>query len=149
MKKLFVLLAGSLFVVSNAKAVDSTGCGLGSTLLKGQKGPVYQILAVTTNGTSATQTFGITSGTLGCDPDGRITGGTGKVLVFLENNLDAFALDVAKGEGETINSLASILGKDSKEVSKILNNNFEELFSKENINVVEVSEKVATLLSIA
>ncbi len=134
---------------SGAYAIDSTGCGLGSTLFKGQKGPIPQILAVTTNGTSANQTFGITSGTLGCDPEGRITGGTGKVLAFLENNVDAFALDVAKGSGETIDVVASIANKDSAETAKILKDNFDELFTDENLDVVALSEQVARLLNIA
>ena len=86
MKKLY--LASALAVVmafsSNAMAVDSTGCGLGSMAWRGQSGVVPQILAVTTNGTFGNQTFGISSGTSGCDQNGRVTGGTQRmVLNFL------------------------------------------------------------------
>ena len=149
MKKILYVSTVMACLSSGAYAVDSTGCGLGSTVFKGQRGVIPQILAVTTNGTSANQTFGITSGTLGCDPNGRITGGTGKVLVFLENNVDAFAFDVAKGNGETIDAIAQIAKIDSKEAAKILKDNFNELFADENVDVVALSEQVAKLLNIA
>ena len=149
MKKILYVAGAVLALSTTSYAVDSTGCGLGSTLWKGQRGLVPQILAVTTNGTSANQTFGITSGTSGCDPNGRITGGTGKILVFLENNVDAFAFDVAKGNGETINAIADITGKDADEVAKILKDNFNLLFADAELNVVELSIQVAQLLNIA
>lgn len=149
MKKIALCLAFSCLSIYSAKAIDSTGCGLGSTILKGQRGTVPQILAVITNGTSGSQTFGITSGTLGCDPNGRITGGTGKILVFLENNFDNFALDASRGQGETINTLASITNKDVKDVEEVVKNNFNEIFDAEDVNLVDVSEKLASLLNVA
>lgn len=92
MKKIIltsVAVAALAMLSTTAGAVDSTGCGLGSMIWRGQKGPGPQILAVTTNGTFGTQTFGITTGTMGCDPNGRITGGTGRMLLtFLENNME-------------------------------------------------------------
>lgn len=149
MKKTLLTMGFIGLLSANVYAIDSTGCGLGSTVWKGQQGTLPQILAVTTNGTSANQTFGITSGTLGCDPNGKITGGTGKVLVFLENNVDQFAFDVAKGNGETINTIASIAGKDSATTAKILKDNFDLLFADKDLNVVDLSVKVAELLNIA
>ena len=47
---------------TNAGNGDSTGCGLGTTIWAGKTGIFPQILAVTTNGTSGNQTFGITTG---------------------------------------------------------------------------------------
>lgn len=149
MKKILAVTALTLLIASNAQAIDSTGCGLGSTIWRGERGLAPQILAVTTNGTSGNQTFGITSGTLGCDREGRVTGGTGKIFAFLESNIDSFALDAAKGNGETINVIASIANKDVETVQEIIKNNFNELFPEEDIHVAEVSEKLATLLNIA
>ena len=65
MKKLYLAsaLATVLTLSSNAMAIDSTGCGLGSMAWRGQSGTAPQILAVTTNGSFGTQTFGISSGT--------------------------------------------------------------------------------------
>ena len=149
MKKILLTAILSLTVINTAKAVDSTGCGLGSTIWKGERGVAPQVLAVTTNGTSGSQTLGIVTGTLGCDPNGRITGGTGKILGFLANNLDSFALDASKGEGETINVIASIVNQDVKKVQEVITNNFNELFSSEDLQAVEVSQKLAKLLNVA
>ena len=149
MKKIFYVSAIMACLASSSYALDSTGCGLGSILFQGEKGRVSQVLAVTTNATSGNQTFGITSGTLGCDPEGKITGGTKKVFAFLENNVDAFALDVAKGKGETIDVIASIANKDSAETAKILKENFNLLFADENLDVAKLSVQVSQLLNIA
>lgn len=146
MKKAALFLVLFLGSASNAFAYDSTGCGLGSLLFKGQKGPVPQILAVTTNGTY-TQTFGITSNTSGCDSYGRITGGTGRMFAFLENNLDQFAADAAVGKGETIEAIAANTGRDAETVSRVAHNNFAELFGDKDVSAVTVTLKMADLLA--
>ena len=146
MKKAALFLVLFLGSASNAFAYDSTGCGLGSLLFKGQKGPVPQILAVTTNGTY-TQTFGITSNTSGCDSYGRITGGTGRMFAFLENNLDQLAADAAVGKGETIEAIAAITGRDAETVGRVAHNNFAELFGDKDVSAVTVTLKMADLLA--
>lgn len=146
MKKAALFLVLFLGSASNAFAYDSTGCGLGSLVFKGQKGPVPQILAVTTNSTY-TQTFGITSNTSGCDSYGRITGGTGRMFAFLENNLDQFAADAAVGKGETIEAIAAITGRDAETVGRVAHNNFAELFGDKDVSAVTVTLKMADLLA--
>ena len=146
MKKAALFLVLFLGSASNAFAYDSTGCGLGSLVFKGQKGPVPQILAVTTNSTY-TQTFGITSNTSGCDSYGRITGGTGRIFAFLENNLDQFAADAAVGKGETIEAIAAITGRDAETVGRVAHNNFAELFGDKDVSAVTVTLKMADLLA--
>lgn len=148
MKKAALFLVLFLGSASNAFAYDSTGCGLGSLVFKGQKGPVPQVLAVTTNGSfSGTQTFGITSNTSGCDSYGRITGGTGRMFAFLENNLDQFAADAAVGKGETIEAIAAITGRDAETVGRVAHNNFAELFGDKDVSAVTVTLKMADLLA--
>lgn len=149
MKKLsFLLVAVSAIVFSaNAHAVDSTGCGLGSMAWRGQKGPVAQVLAATTNGLFGTQTFGITSGTSGCDPQGRITGGTGRMaLAFLENNMEQFAMDASAGHGETIDTLAGILNVDSEKLGETSKVHFATLFPSENVDAVDVTANLLALI---
>ena len=147
MKKVCIILVVLCLLPLISFAGDSTGCGLGTTLWKGQQGIVPQTLAITTNGTSGSQTFGITSGTSHCDSNGKITGAKAQFAAFLENNVDTFVLDVAKGEGETINAVANIAKVDSKEAGKVLKDNFDYLFPNENLDVIELSEKVAELLN--
>lgn len=150
MKKVYLasLLAGSVMMLSApANAIDSTGCGLGSMAWRGQSGIGPQVLAATTNGSFGTQTFGITFGTSGCDPNGRITGGTGKMtLAFLENNLEQYAMDAAAGHGETIETLAGILNMDSDKLGEISKQNFAYLFANENADALDVTLKLFTVV---
>lgn len=142
MKKVYttaLLLGVAMLMSTPANAYDSTGCGLGSMAWRGQRGIGPQVLAVSTN-TTFGQTFGITFGTSGCDPDGRITGGTQKmVLAFLENNMEQFALDAAAGRGETIDTLAGIMKVDSKKLGDASKQNFAVLFPNENVGAVELT----------
>ncbi len=144
MKKIIFasLVLGAVALTAPAHAIDSTGCGLGSMAWRGQSGILPQVAAVTTNGTFGTQTFGITFGTSGCDPNGRVTGGTQKmVLAFLENNLEQFAMDAAAGQGETITTLAGIMNMDEKTVAEKTYQNFAVLFPNENVDAVDVTLK--------
>ncbi len=148
MKKLFAAAAvAAVFCTSSAFALDSTGCGLGSMAFKGMSGPAPQILAVTTNGFFGTQTFGITSGTSGCDTNGRVTGGTGRMFAFLEKNFEQFAADAARGHGETIDTIASIMGVSSEKAGSVAQQNFAVLFSGEDVSALTVSLKMSELLN--
>ena len=146
MKKIFgaAILCAGMVLTAPAHAVDSTGgCGLGSMAWRGQSGIIPQSLAITTNNTFANNTFGITFGTSGCDPNGRITGGTGRmVLAFLEDNMEQFAMDAAAGNGETIETLAGIMNVDSATLGKEVQQNFAYIFPNDNIEAVDVTMRV-------
>ncbi len=137
-----LMLGAAVMLSAPAQAIDSTGCGLGSMAWRGQSGILPQVAAATTNGTFGNQTFGITFGTSGCDPNGRITGGTQKmVLAFLENNLEQFAMDAAAGEGETLTTLAGIMNMNEADVAAKTYQNFAVLFPNENVDAVDVTLK--------
>lgn len=144
------LLLGVAFAVvlmaSPAKAIDSTGgCGLGSMAWKGQSGIIPQVLAMTTNATFL-NSIGVTLGTSGCDPNGRVTGGTGKlVLAFIENNMEQFAMDASAGRGETIDTIAGILNVDSEKLGAKAQQNFAYLFTDENVEAVDLTLKIMEL----
>ena len=149
MKKNLVLgavFAAALFAVSPAKAIASTGgCGLGSMAWRGQSGIIPQVLAMTTNGIFL-NTIGVTLGTSGCDPNGRVTGGTGKlVLAVIENNMEQFAMDASAGRGETIDTIAGLLEVDSKELGARAQQNFAYLFTDENVEAVDLTLKIMEL----
>lgn len=138
-----VVLGAALIISAPSEAIDSTGCGLGSMAWRGQSGIVPQILAVTTNETFGNQTFGITSGTSGCDPNGRITGGTQRmVLAFVENNMEQIAMDVAAGEGETLETLAGIMNVDSKVLAEKTHQQFAMIFPNQDVDALEVTFKL-------
>ena len=146
MKKIYLLsavAAGVLALSANAQAYDSTGCGLGSMAWRGQSGIVPQVLAATTNGFFGTQTFGISTGTSGCDPNGRVSGGTGKMLLaFLENNMEQFALDAAAGQGETLVTVAGIMNVDEASLAGKLQSNFGVLFASNDVDAVDLTLSV-------
>lgn len=86
------------------------GCGLGYVLFgNGDNQPVMQILAATTNGTSASQTFGMTSGTSGCTEDGAVKF-VKEAEVFAEVNMKDLSRDMANGRGEYLSAFARLLG---------------------------------------
>lgn len=150
MKKIYLtslMLGAAMLISAPANAVDSTGCGLGSMAWRGQRGIGPQVLAVTTNGLFFNQSFGITFGTSGCDPDGRVTGGTQKmVLAFMENNMEQFAMDAAAGRGETLETLAGIMNMDKEVVAQKSQQNFASLFPTQNADALSVSLKFIEIM---
>lgn len=146
MKKILCLSIAALLTAQSAQAIDSTGgCGLGSMAWRGQSGIIPQVAAMTTNATFL-NTIGVTLGTSGCDPNGRVTGGTGKlVLAVIENNMEQFAMDVSAGKGETIDTIAGILNVDSDKLGIAAQQNFVYLFMDENTEAVDLTLKIMEL----
>lgn len=107
MKKL--LIAVAILATAPAAFANNIGsCGWGSKVWEGQKGVAPQVLAVTTNGTSGNQTIGITFGTSGCTQDGVVTS-TWKTAMFIDGNKAQLARAAAAGQGEALDSLASVM----------------------------------------
>ena len=132
MKRNVLALFVALAVPSIALADNVGSCGWGTKLFDGQKGVAPQVLAVTTNGTFGNQTFGITSGTSGCTQDG-VVHSTWKSAAFIDANMNRLALDMSRGEGESLRSLASIMNvsaSDEATFGSTLQNNFAQIFSK-------------------
>jgi hypothetical protein len=146
---LALALATPAALAQEGETANSTGCGLGTIVFEGQKGIAPQILAVTTNGTSGNQTFGISSGTLGCTQEGVVRPPT-KVRMLLMSSLDSLAVDVARGDGETLASLASLLsveGQDRPRFFSALQNNFVRIFPNENVTAEEVLVSMNAVLA--
>lgn len=119
------------------------GCGLGSILFGSQPGMI-QILAATTNGTFASQTFGITSGTSNCTDT---AGGMASASVFIQTNREALAKDISRGNGETIKNLATLSGcSDPAAVGVTLQKNFKTIFPSAAVTNVQVSDTVIKVL---
>jgi hypothetical protein len=150
MKKTLALAAallGLALITNPGKAhagpYGDAGCGLGSMLF-GAKPGLVQVLASTTNGTLASQTFGITTGTSNCGQ----SGGPGMAARnFVETNREAFAKDAARGSGETIATLASIAGcSDERAVGKVLQKDFDRVFTSVQASDRDISANVIHVL---
>ena len=88
------------------------GCGLGKLAwsdFKRQKDIAPQVLMATTNGTFGSQTFGISFGTSGCTNDGKVWA-EHKTELFVAAMFDNLAEDMARGQGEHLSALATLLG---------------------------------------
>lgn len=134
---LFLVLA---LCMPAAAAPNVGGCGWGSKLMDGSEGIAPQVLAVTTNGTSGNQTFGITSGTSGCTQNGVVRSNW-KTAMFIDSNMNKLARDMSSGEGETLESLASLLGMDESirpVFYRTSQEHFVEIFPSENVSSTEV-----------
>lgn len=96
--------------LSAMAAGDNVGtCGLGSKVFDGQSGVAQQLLAVTTNGSTGSQTIGITFGTSGCTQGGPVSS-TWKTAAFIDGNKAKLARDMSRGNGETLDALAKVMG---------------------------------------
>ena len=101
-----LLIIGSLGSTA-AMADNDVGCGWGTLIWQGDSGLFPKILASTTNGILGNQTFGISSGTLGCSQDGVIKADVRRTK-FASANMDQLAAETAAGEGESLTTLAAL-----------------------------------------
>ena len=127
-----ILIAGFTLGCASASLADSEiGCGLGTQLWEGQSGLAPRVLGATTNGTSGNQTFGITSGTLGCSSEGVITA-SARTSMFASANIDRLAREMAMGDGESLDTLAHLIGVDDADkpaFKSLAQSHFGEIFA--------------------
>lgn len=142
MKKLIAVLSLAVaFPTAVMAAQDNVGgCGVGSMIFKGQSGVGPQVLAVTTNGISGNQTFGISTGTLGCTQDGTVHSNM-KTALFIDSNKDKLARDMSVGSGETLAALAHLLGVESQDqvaFNRLTKDNMARIFTSESVATEQV-----------
>ncbi|MBM7061492.1 DUF3015 domain-containing protein [Pseudomonas sp. UL073] len=139
------LMIGALSLASvaaQAAQAGGGGCGWGNMLFEGQSGLFPHLIATTTNGTSGNATFGLTSGTNGCDSSVKLGYG-GRSLLAMNGMLDSIAEDMAQGRGEALDAYATLLGVekgDREHFAKVTQQNFSTIFSKPDVT----SEQVLT-----
>lgn len=142
MKNMF--LAGALALIAAPamaqSTADSSGCGVGTILFEGQQGVAPQVLAVTTNGIYGNGTFGITSGTLGCNSDG-VVASPAAVRLVTASSLDVLSAEVAQGEGETLDAIGVLFGveeADRAHFKTAMKNNFDTVFASADVTADDV-----------
>ena len=149
-KKLMVVALAGMLPVGAMAAQDNVGsCGWGAKLFDGQRGIAPQVLAVTTNGTSGNQTFGITSGTSGCTQDGVVKS-SWKTAMFIDGNKPKLARDMSTGGGETLASLAKLMGVQDKDKAAFYHatkQNFARIFASDNATTDQVVASLKQVLA--
>ncbi len=148
MKKLCVVAVLAAFPA--LAMADNVGqCGWGSKLLAGQKGIAPQVLAVTTNGTFGNQTFGITSGTSGCTQDGAVSSNW-RTSLFIDGNKEKLARDMSTGSGETLDSLAHLIGVESQDrvaFNRAAKDNLARIFPSHEASTQEIATALREVLA--
>lgn len=134
-----VTLALALVGTAQANHIGPAGCGLGNQVFKKDN----QVLAATTNGSSYNQMFGITSGTSGCAEGGQMA----QTVMFVESNRFALANDAARGNGQTVEALASLMGcSDSKAFGRALKSNYRQIFEASGENSIAITNSIKSTL---
>lgn len=156
MKKIAIAALVVMAASSSMAAQNNIGsCGWGSKVFEGQSGVVPQVLAVTTNGTSGNQTFGISFGTSGCTQDGVVTS-TWKTAMYIDGNRVALARDAAAGQGESLNVLAEVMGVKSADralFAATIKANFATVFANDQVaanlkSVLAANEQLASYAAV-
>lgn len=126
----------------------NTGCGVGTMIMKGHDGLLFQVLAVTTNGILGNQTFGITTGTVDCKKATSFAMNE-RLNIYVSENMDNLANDIARGQGEYLNTLAVLL--EVPETGRTtfyskLQNNFGAIYTSSNVTSVDVLNTIEALM---
>ena len=139
MFKLIVGILVSGFAVS-AFAVDS-GCGLGSLALT-QNSKLSQILAVTTNSTTLTNLFGITSGTSGCSASG-FAYQEKEATIYAEANMPSLKVEMARGQGESLSAFSQVLGcSDAGAFGQMTKSKYQTIFPSSDVDAHQMLSNV-------
>ena len=144
-----IILAALLMSCSSgafATAAGGDGCGWGQALFNGSSGLPIHVLAATTNGISANNTFGMTTGTNGCDTSGALSyGGTSIVSAIM----DEFSEDVARGDGEALTTVAVAMGipeEDRPLFKQVMHDNFDTVFPSDDVTAQEVTDSIIAVM---
>ena len=151
MKRLLagVIGLGIMMPISAMAGQSGPGCGVGAMVFEGKSGLVSHVLAATTNGIFGNQTFGMTFGTLGCDPEEMVSNEYQKEI-FVASNMDTLAVEAAQGQGSHLASLAELIGinseQDRQAFYQTAQAHFDTLFAEENLEAMDVLAALETVM---
>ena len=145
MKKLLFIATATALMTTASFANANTGCGLGNQVISNQDSVLMQVFAATTNGTSGNQTFGITSGTSGCAKPAKFVSND-RANEFVAGNMDALALNISNGQGEALDTLATLLHVSNPETfASVLQKNFNKIYTSEEVSSANVIDNIVAL----
>lgn len=120
----------------------TAGCGLGSMVF-GKKPGLIQVVAATLNGTGM-QTVGITLGTSNCEGNSNVAQ---NMDVFIEQSSRQVSKDISRGGGESINTIAYILGcQNPTDLGQTLKNNYERVYKSSEQKYNDTTDNVITVI---
>jgi hypothetical protein len=120
------------------------GCGFGSMIFEPKEN---QLIAITSNHITSSQVFGISSGTSNCMETIPVpTNHAERLPEFIESNKDRLSAEAAKGQGETINTLSTILDCKHQEVGSTLKENYKKIFVDTKMESASIEAKLHNLI---
>jgi len=143
---LFICAVACNLAYAGVELKKNCGCGLGSILFENNEGLMSQTAAATTNGMFV-QTFGISSGTLNCNQPAEFWGSL-MLNRFVAENMDNLAKDISRGQGESLETLAVLMGVPQQqrgEFSAKLQSNFGRIFTSPRVTEEEVVANIMTI----
>jgi len=148
---IFSAMIGATALTGTAQAGivrDNAGCGVGQMIFGDKDGVLFQILATTTNGILGNQTFGMSTGTLGCKKAGFAS--NDRLDKFVSANMDLLAMDMAAGKGESLSTLAELMNIDKAAQEQFfasLQQNFSKIYTTENVQSAEVIDNIVKVIN--
>ncbi len=144
MKKVLLSVVAVIALGSAAMAANTqTGCGLGTQVIKSPDSAILYALQATTNGTSGNQTFGISSGTSGCEKTKFVM--NERAQEFVASNMDQLSKEIAIGHGESIDTLAELLDiADKATFSASLQENYNNIYTSKDVKMSNVLDNIST-----
>lgn len=139
------LIAAAILLSASSVAFAQPGCGVGAMIWKGQSGIAPHVLAATTNASFGNQTFGMTTGTLGCSTNASVQ----SMAMYMDSNIDKVARDMSRGNGENLETLAVLLGveqADRDSFRSVLQDNFATVFPNADTTSDQAVDAIVALL---
>jgi len=127
-----VAVASTVF----AAGYGAAGCGWGGKEIGKKNDILAQLGATLLNGFSSNQTFAMTSGTSGCSKAMGLVTADSEQTLFVENNYNGLVKEMAAGEGESLNTLAGLLGcpaDRTQSFASFTKQNYDSFFRSEQI----------------
>ena len=88
----------------------------------------------------------MTSGTAGCDASQTIQRAAAD---FLDDNMEKVARDMSSGQGESLDTLANLMGVEDADKAAffaLTHENFSEIFSSDAVSSTEVMDNLQTVM---
>ncbi|MEW5733643.1 MAG: DUF3015 family protein [Thermodesulfobacteriota bacterium] len=152
MKRSMVVLAACLIAITLCSPVQAGqknyGCGLGTMVFGNDESLVSQVAAAMINWFLFNQPLAISSGTSNCEKPESLTKNE-KVKVFVADNMDNLASDIARGQGEYVETLAVLMDVPENgrpEFRSKLKNHFPEIYPDASVTADQVTANIQALL---
>ena len=152
MKKIMLAVLISLMLVATASAAtvrEDCGCGLGAEAIGQKEGLVWNLLGTFLNGLCGNQTFAMSTGTLQCGKPEKMVM-LEKMNIYVADNMDSLAIDIAKGEGESLDALAEVAQIDPEkrmDFNLALQDNFDYIYPDQNVQHVDVANRITEIMN--